>query len=191
MIHIDLLRKFLAPAGQPLSQPMIFEDQLVFADGCILVAVPQDGHSLVDAIPSPFKNLGEFQQRTTEATPYFPLQVELPDAMPCNACGGTGKELVCSICKGEGCDRCEGDGVPSGDDQGTEQPCYNCDGSGQAPHQIITVGNTTLARRFVALMLKLPGIEYHTPTRKPHEYPMVSFRFDGGWGCVMPCVDRP
>lgn len=193
MIHIDLLRQFLEPESSlgRYRAPMAWEDQLVFTDGRIMVSVPATGHSLADAIPCTVKHLSAFQQRGEQASPYFPLQVTLPDPRPCPSCEGTGKVTVCSYCEGQGCIQCNETGTVHGDDNGLSQDCFNCDGTGQDPHQTIPIGNTTIARRYVALMLQLPGIEYHTPARLPNEWPMVSFRFQGGWGAVMPCVERP
>lgn len=187
------LNKFCANENDPreyLRNPLTALNQDFATNGHILVRL--DGVS---------KNPNHAKEKTFVSVlqsidaqnilDYTPLTVVLPNKSICSICDNKGFTLgrekkECPECDGEGefthgnheyeCKECDGDGeVESFTKSDVKVPCYRC------PTQPVPVGDLNFQRKYLAMLLELPNIQYLLDSGKG----MMFFKFDGGDGCLM------
>ena len=93
-----------------------------------------------------------------------------------------------AIPKAKRCPSCNGSGIwPAfGDDP--EETCQECNGSGEYKNQEVSVGAQHISRWYLALIASLENAQLSCSSDAPTA-PMF-FKFEGGWGCVMPIKQR-
>lgn len=123
---------------------------------------------------------------------------EIPPAVDCGACHGTGKTYRCPDCvDGEfwhgkheyTCRTCDGTGVVDADLASRDDDaliCDVCNGSGHRRNQPVEIGCAAISRRFLAAIAQLPGARIANPVTATAP---VYFDSDLGDGCVMPLRD--
>lgn len=178
-----------------LKRPIRSDGYLYATNGHICLAIKDD-----PAVPAgdTGPDFGFLHKGIEQADKFSPLDAKLPPIKHCRTCGCTGKTVLCKICEGEGefdhgshtyeCKECDGDGYFSGataKEGDKTELCFACDGYGVDVYQTVKVGHTTLARRYVALLQTLPGVVIWTNKELPMA--VAFFKFDGGFGAVMPC----
>jgi hypothetical protein len=166
---IDMLWTFCARAGdtRPYVQQPIADKQYAYAtNGRALVCVPiakVRGHkitSIRDNWPRPVRNLRKMIDERKAASGDL---IEIP-------------ELPCAIL----CDVCDGSGHVA-----PFQYCEDCGGSGEKLHNPASVGITYINRRCLALIATLPGAKIATPREACMS---VYFTSDITDGVVMPTL---
>lgn len=120
---------------------------------------------------------------------------------PCIYCHGIGRAHRCDTCphhprlrqRDGDCDDiegCWGDGFLPAADGATE--CPDCGGSGVDHRQSQQIGSDGqhYAVRYLTHIATLPGIRFApgVPTDDATHIPTAYFRFDGGWGALMPVI---
>lgn len=172
------LEKFCAHSDEVryhLHEPWRQKEGIVATNGHILVCIADDGRTLENPGDDQVKrNVSRFlsetrnnwQPITTALTPETrcPNPFCKSGMVECDYLPRRSSHVDCSECDGSKqvvCAYCDGRGVVS-------EPC--------------NLGPCSLARRYLAILLELPGVEI-APKGKAD---MVLFRFDGGRGCVMP-----
>jgi len=128
--------------------------------------------------------------------------LELPEAIKCDMCSGTGVRYKddCSDCDGEGafvhgshtyvCLECHGDGTAFVNHPTSNPcPCFDCSGRGEIDYQPINIRGTKFNRYLLALIVELPcvRITHLHPCRSHTQTIATKFEFDGGEGLIMPC----
>ena len=194
----DYIQRFCAnPETYPhpyLHYPTRQGGKLYASDGHIVVMTEDDQSvSILSADNTLVNNAQKYIQGAIEAFPHMtPLRIELPPAEPCECCNGIGREKDCPDCDGEGCiegqcgncPTCGGAGELAAEDG--DRPCWACGGLKIKLNQTIPYGGSHYARRYLALLLELPGIRFTANPGTP-ETGCAYFRFDGGYGALMPC----
>lgn len=187
----DILELFVAPQNDPrgLDKPYRLDGFLYATNGHICIRIENDESIAVGDQFNPQKIARILS--TEFGTEYKPLEVNLPPAKVCQACGGAGGAYECQECAGDGwfehgkhdydCKECDGNGVV---DEGEKQiECPFCDGHGDELNQPVKLGNTHFNRRYLAILQKLDGIELQCNSG---ETDVALFRFKGGVGAIMP-----
>ncbi len=191
-MNAEQLKKFCAVSDirHYLMAPIRRDGRLFATNGHILVSIP-DNPEIKAGKEGP--NLAKFIKEVEEKS-FSPLVIVLPEPEPCKACIN-GKVSKCEDCDGEGCFEhgdfsyeckaceCEGFNYPHLGDG--DMDCPYCDGTGHDPHQTVSVGHTTIARRYCEMMLGLQNCQIWTD--EADSTATAYFKFDGGWGAVMPC----
>lgn len=188
----DFIQKFCAVADVRihLMRPARDDGRLYASNGHILIVTEDDAEvSAIEASP-----LVDAAQRLMEQANcrdnWTLLDLTLPAVTPCKACNGTGKSTVCEHCDGtsfantaekQKCPKCDGRGEWP-DENGSV--CWHCDGHGD-DYQPIPFGNTFLQRKYLALLRSLQGPV--TLSTGPVATDVAFFRFNGGYGALMPC----
>lgn len=97
---------------------------------------------------------------------------------------------ICSCCGGKGR---VNDLDPEENDGQAEGECPACEGEGSWPkNRAIIVGRALFGECFLREIAKLPGVQFETdpepapPFPSSRVSPPASFRFDGGYGVLMP-----
>lgn len=175
-----------------LHSPTLHEGKLYASNGHILVVTDADTEIAVSLDLSLHKVA---QKLITEALAAFPLMtpllVDLPPAETCEWCNGIGRAKDCPACDGEGsiegqcgyCPTCHGAGEFACEDG--DRLCWACEGLKVKRTQPIPYAGAIFARRYLALLLELPGIHFTAHPEEPATG-CAYFRFDGGYGCLMP-----
>lgn len=202
----DYIQRFCAnPAIEIrpyLNKPTRSEGNLYASNGHILI-VTEDDEAVIDAETEAMDLIIASRTIVADALNAFPhmtpLRIELPPAEPCESCNGIGREKDCPNCAGEGCSEdqcgtcpacggtchtCGGAGELVAEDG--DRPCWDCGGLKIKLNQTIPYGGSHFARRYLALLLELPGIRFTANPETP-ETGCAYFRFDGGYGALMPC----
>lgn len=156
------------------------------SNGHILACLPDDQTITAhEDCPVDFQG---FLDGHAAATGYRPIaSIHIPEPDPCFACAGHCWGHECDTCpnKTASCD--DGcDGFSSAADGPVH--CHVCDGTGEDPYQAQEIGGGVyLAVRYLRLIATLPDAEIaeFQIGADPKNTP-VYFRFDGGWGAVMP-----
>lgn len=146
-----------------LMRPFRLNGEIVATNGHILVAIPDDGRHVPEAITTGF---GESVTKTLAATTdrWISLStITLPDVEECSIC-------------------------PDPADLEDGEECANCYGTGIKQYQPFRVGETDFNVRYLTLISELPNAEIGISDKI--ETTPVPFRFDGGHGVLMPMRTR-
>lgn len=194
------LKRFCATTNDPrehLHAPFRCADGIVATNGHVLVCIADDGGDHAPATDKMKDTVPKFRAMLDEPLRQWHVvaDIELPKWENCHLCGGLGHRHIgdCEDCDGEGdfhhgnhiyqCKECGGEGtVETSGATGEKVPCWKCDGFGDQ-FATVRVGNTLLQRRYLALLAELPNCRIGVAS------PMstVAFKFDGGFGALMPC----
>lgn len=175
-----------------LHFPTLHEGRLYASDGSILVVTDADTEIAVSVDTFLYEIAHKHLSNALAAFPLMtPLKVDLPPAETCKTCHGIGRAKDCPTCDGEGeiegqrgdCPTCGGAGEIHCKDG--DLPCWSCEGHKVKRTQPIPYAGALFARRYLALLLELPGIHFTAHPETP-EIGCAYFRFDGGYGCLMP-----
>lgn len=198
------LQKFCATDTDPrphIRKPTRCADGIVATNGQILICVPDDGRecdSTKDTIAAQVAKfhhglMGEDERRWFDVT-----AIALPPKVICTYCGGKGYsyQVDCEDCDGDGefdhgqhtycCKECDGEGsikTSAASDGAKKYTCAHCAGTGE-DFQAVFVGGTHFRRRYLAMLADLPGCRIGLSVEEPGT---AVYRFDGGWGALMPC----
>lgn len=192
------LLKFCAKSGEIrnyMTTPIRRNGFIYATNGHIAVCIPDDGSfsgENTSEIPS-FRFVHDAMEILADDQ-FKTIDVSMPEVEPCKTCGGTRKVRKCGDCDGDGvfqhgnhdyeCLECDGDGWVIGEGN---QDCPDCDGTGSDKYQTVKVEHQHLAVRYVELMNTLPSVRLYTP---PDNGKTCFFKFDGGFGAVIPCRPR-
>lgn len=158
---------------------------LYTTNGHICIRIDDDESVLVDA---DFSFAEKIQSLLETATPK-PVEIclaaliQLPEAIPCSICNGTGCVEDHLACDGMGCQGCDCGTVASKPEINGHYECWACEGSTESLHNPVHVGNTYFNRRYLHLLQQLEGTVLLLAEMPlgPH-----FFRFKGGMGAIMP-----
>lgn len=199
---MDLLR-FCASITHPhshLHKPMRMGADVVATNGHILIRLTDAAGNFPDAHPSVSGFLANAANGHFLGTPCKVAVLTVPPATKCPVCGGAGYHywVRCDECDGDGefkhgshwydCLECNGEGqIKTGQhsEGAKQQPCYRCDGDGNA-FQVVRVGHSAFQRRYIALLQTLPDCELEIGA---DPMALARFTFEGGHGYLMPCRD--
>lgn len=163
MTTAEILALFVAhdDVREWIMHPFRQDGRLWATNGHTLVSLPDDAGIHADDFVVPI--LPGIRTTFEACSQFAAYTAALPPADACSRCGGTGQ---------------------AAQDNEDDDICCECDGTGIYPHQPILVHGQKLARRYLAIALTLPGVEFCTA---PHitSGPMAYFRFTGGWGVIM------
>lgn len=195
-----MLRKFCAvnDIRLYLLNPIRRDGYLYATNGHIAVCIP-DNPEINASADETRPDFSFIHKAMAEISDFGTVVAELPPPVKCPACGGSGYSVKCDDCDGEGtfdhglheyeCKNCDGDGTfPGAKDEKGAVTCHHCDGTGHDPFQTVRVGNSPFARRYVAMLKELPGAVIWTNSE--NELASAFFKFDGGFGALMPCRER-
>jgi hypothetical protein len=194
------LRKFCAvnDIRYYLLNPIRRDGFLYATNGHIAVCIPDNPE--IDASNDETRpDFSFIHKAMAEITEFNPVSVEMPPPATCPTCGGAGFRVECPDCDGDGtfyhgdheydCKNCDGDGtLPADEGEKGTVPCSHCDSTGHDPFQTVRIGNSPFARRYVSMLKELPNAVIWTNPEK--ELASAFFKFDGGFGVVMPCRER-
>lgn len=187
--------------GEKLPQPFVTDGNRHYSDGHILVRVQGEGAITNRIAPG---NEKEKAVRDVLNKPVCDATISLqnievvPKKFPCKHCKGTGKDIKCPECSGDGeltftsshneytveCDTCCGNGRVASDKDGTD--CENCEGTGEVyEDEGIYVGLPhKLGITIIKKLQTLPNLKIYT-TQVSGLVGCYYFEFDGGDGAVM------
>lgn len=179
-----------------MHKPYIEGNHVVACNGHIAVRTPLVAE-LADIGPVADRSktdVGEVIQKACDQGNAFLPIPELPPALPCEHCKGSGKAHKCTSCDGEGqfdhdgfdyeCQPCSGTGQDrtGGAYAGEEQPCYECGGTGESHSwQPVHIGNANFDRRYLAIIASLGNAKI-----APAGEGVTYFTADGCDGAIMP-----
>lgn len=182
-----------------LMEPFRAAGIIAASNGHILAAVPDDGRHYCCTAPETTGAHVESLLSKGEATPAFdalPPLPELPDRMPCLACGGKGRvsKVECQDCKGRGefrhgdhwyeCKECDGEGMVRGGESSPYnlEPCFDCMGTGFDGGQHLDIGAARFAVRYLHILAEI-GARLHVRGETDTAYWRTE---DGAFGAIMP-----
>jgi hypothetical protein len=184
-----------------LRAPWRCTDGVVATNGHVLVCVADDGGQYADAPNGMSESVARFRAYLDEPDRVWTdvASIHLPTIPVCSVCKGVGHThyVDCDECDGKGefkngshtyeCKECNGEGrirTSRLSDGAKQRPCYACDGSGQG-FLIVKVNGVALQAKYLHRLKALPGCSIGTRPSQPLD--TVVFRFDGGFGAIMPC----
>lgn len=189
----EILQMFVANENETrvfMRKPILRGDWIYSTNGHVAVRVlKQDGIDAheTDSIP---KLESLFTNNKRDAADDIP---RLPVAEKCRDCDGRGFNYKCQDCDGEGtfdhgqheydCQECNCCGQVMSGEEEDKQPCWRCNGSGDAA-QPVKVGIQHFDRRYLAKIMQLPCIKFST--NPDDSMGSGYFTFDGGEGLIMP-----
>ena len=182
------------PDHPSISTPFSVGDYSYATDGFIMVRMPRMAH-IPERDDAPLVSFITIAPRNET---WHKLTQEIPALTftRCDNCDGTGDVAVCHECHGEKillfnssfnqytieCLTCKGVGHLTGQRDGAIS-CDNCDGLGKYPDDdariLLEPLGVFVALRELTLLDKLPNVRVAYLSED-----VVSFRFDGGDGCV-------
>lgn len=178
-----------------LNTPSRIGDFIYGVNGFIAIRIPDEKLLHVkNSGATDLTNLASLFSGPTDGVDYFKPLPDLSFALPCNECGGSGKDYSteCEECDGEGsfnhgshtydCKECDGSGRVDHIRAGIPRACRRCNGTGHSSIQVVKLGNSGFRLDLLYMIASLPGAMIHypessnTPTR---------FIFEGGEGVIM------
>lgn len=191
----DHLRGFLANSGDVrefLRQPLRHNNTAILTNGAIALRIHAVDKSQLDPLGKwPFN---DFPAKIDSAAQLLgatlaPLP-ELPIAISCAFCHGSGLDKPCPKCNdisSWSCGHCAGAGViPAVAGEEDVSACFFCDGTGHE-RQEIDIGPGTYDSRLLALITSLSGAVFAPDDEDNAAY----FRCDIGDGLLMPMRKAP
>jgi hypothetical protein len=193
-----------------LQKPFELDGRTVASNGHIAISVPfiEGTEFLPDYSTDLVASFRRILSSAENATGFGPIPLyDQPDEddKACPICMGKKVVYACRECGGEGeveaetdfndseveCKSCDGDGVVDEHHKAatsTPRPCDRCNGTGLNRTTPIKIGPTVISYAYLSLLVDLPGIEIDISGDHSDKttIPPIPFRFDGGFGVVMP-----
>lgn len=199
-LHDWLAARFCCPDREKTRRPFWINGQMIYCDGRIMAAVdhpqqPTDTHATPVFDGMRWLGISSRRNRPFDVNKVLKaLDFSQPIPHPPEVAGPDPTWNARWVEHLSECSECEGLGMVTCD-YDHEHTCPDCDGQGdntavaEEAFSRIRYGRHGYARRLLWWASQLPGVEFFDDTLTKAPSHMLTFRFDGGVGCLMAMLE--
>jgi len=197
-MNSEQLRKFCSKNDPRtyLLNPIRRDGSLYATNGHIMVCIPDNPE--IEATESDIPNFGKFKETVNEKEFSAFVAPDMPEPTKCTCCTN-GKVNKCPDCDGDGsfehgdfeyeCKNCDESGfVDVNYGESGDMDCPECHGTGYDQFDTAKIGSSHFATKYIRMLIELSDVQIWTDSEKQNS--TAFFKFDGGWGAIMPCRPR-